>query len=82
MKVFATNFLTDYLRDKIKHYEPEQIECKFFLHFHHKDLGFANHVAYVICREIDLADLGGFSFLSLVRDGHFGKIFQKIDDSL
>jgi len=37
MKVFATNFLTDYLRDKIKHYEPEQIECKFFLHFHHKD---------------------------------------------
>ena len=38
-----------------------------------KSIDFANHVAYIINRELDLADLKGYSFLEMVQDGVFGK---------
>jgi hypothetical protein len=62
MKVFALNYLADYLKGNLKNYEPDQLESKFYKKL--KDmLAYANHVAYIINRELDLADLKGYSFV-------------------
>ena len=62
MKMFAINFLSDILGAKnISKYESFHV------------LAFANFIAYVINREIDLSDnLDEFSVESMVKDGHFG----------
>ena len=62
MKVFALSYLTDYLKVDLKNYEPDQLESKIFKIIN-DNLAFANHVAYIINRELDLADLKGYSFV-------------------
>lgn len=62
MKMFAINFLSDILGAK---------NISKFDSFH--VIAFANFIAYVINREIDLSDhLDEFSVESMVKDGHFG----------
>ena len=62
MKMFAINFLSDTLTGK----EFASIEA-------FNVIAFANFIAYVINREIDLSDhLNEFSVESMVKDGYFG----------
>lgn len=62
MKIFAIDFLSDTLGGKnIKHYQPSQVSA------------FANFVAYIINRELDLNDhLSVYSVESMVKDGILG----------
>lgn len=62
MKMFAINFLSDTLgRNAFANIEPFHV------------IAFANFIAYVINREIDLSDhLNEFSVESMVKDGYFG----------
>ena len=58
MKLFAISFLSEYLGKSFLNYEPHQIESNYYFQFK-TFLGFANHIAYIINREIDLAELDG-----------------------
>ena len=59
--MFAIDFLSDILGKEINLYQTNHIS------------GFANYIAYIINREIDLADhLDTFSIESMVKDGVFG----------
>jgi len=61
MKMFAINYLSDIFGRNLKSFLTSHIS------------GFANFVAYVICREIDLArHMDSFSIESMVKDGIFG----------
>lgn len=62
MKMFAIDYLSDILQAKnIKFYQASQVAA------------FANFVAYIINREIELVDkLNHYSIESMVRDGVFG----------
>ena len=62
IKTFAINFLSDYFGEKnIARYQSQHISA------------FGNFLAYIINREIELADsLDDFSVESLVKNGTFG----------
>jgi hypothetical protein len=61
MKMFAIDYLSDILGKSINRYLPVHIT------------GFANLVAYIINREIDLTDqMDTLSIESMVKDGVFG----------
>lgn len=62
IKMFAIDFLSDLLGSKnIKDYMPSHVA------------GFANFVAFIVNREIDLSDhLNQYSIESMVKDGVFG----------
>ena len=65
MKVFALTFLCDLLKEKFKEFDDLQLDCINILGLIFNIIGFAGHVAYVISRELDLADLRGKSFLAM-----------------
>jgi len=61
MKMFAIDYLSDILGKSINRFLPAHVS------------GFANFIAYIINREIDLADhLDSLSIESMVRNGVFG----------
>lgn len=75
MKVFAMDYLSDQLGEKLHDYEDHQLECIVLVRVrvNFDNIGFAGHVAYLIQRELDLADLEGKDFYTMAQDGLFGK---------